>query len=148
MTDKAKVLRDLAERVEAASDPCRELDVRVNLAVSDQIWSESDIADLLTWRDEPTGYGRYRPADEYVPEHTRSLDAAMTLVPEGWAFSLGEMMGLPLEQRWRCHLRDHNEPYNPSTCRWLDRDCRTPALAVCAAALRAHAAIAEQQADG
>lgn len=144
MTDKAKELRDLADRVEAASDPCRELDVRVNLAVSDQIWSESDIADLLTWRDEPTGYGRYRPADEYVPEHTRSLDAALMLMPDGFMWRL---------QAWpdgvnNAILERGAGDFGAIDARHTETFAQLPALALTAAALRAHAAIAEQQAHG
>ena len=99
--DAAEIVR-LAERVEQATGPDRELDVRISLALSGVSYSDTDVADLLTVRDEPTGYGRYRPADEYIPAHTASLDAAMTLVPSGHTFTLlpgGE--DVRLAQVWR-----------------------------------------------
>jgi len=125
MTD----LMELASRVEAGEEPDRELDVRISLALSGTPYSDSDVIDMLAIRDEPTGYGVYRPADEYVPAYTASLDAAMTLVPEGWDWTL----------------------YSDGSCeigRKPDRGClmnadyiaeaATPALALTAAALRAH----------
>lgn len=110
----------LADRIEALDGP----DIAVDRELFAEFHGFSAMADMAG-------------SDAHYPPYTASLDAAMTLVPDGWSFSLGEMMGLPLERRWRCHLRDHNEPYNPSTCKWVDRDCQTPALAICAAALRA-----------
>lgn len=113
----------LVERVEAATGPDRELD-----------------CDIARYRRVTVMKHDPETGENFETTHwhyTASLDAAMTLVPKGWAFSLGEMMGLPIERRWRCHLRDHNEPYNPATCAWVDKDLSTPALAICAAALRA-----------
>lgn len=122
---KAEQLRAIAYRCEAASGPDRELDHAIYEALGNPVVrcasASTHGTDLVNW----------------APFYTASLDAAVTLVPSGWAFSLGSLMGLPLERRWRCHLRDHNEPYNPATCSWIDSDLTTPALAICAAALRA-----------
>lgn len=122
--DAAEIVR-LAERVEQATGPDRELDVRISLALSGTSYSDSDVTELLTIRDEPTGYGRYRPADEYVPGYTASLDAAMTLAPEG---------------QWR---RINIDPNGRANIRLGDAcavTAATPALALTAAALRARAA--------
>lgn len=122
--DKRDELLGLAAKCEAASGPDRELDVRISLLISGVVYAESDVADLLRVRDEPTGYGRYRPADEYVPAYTASLDAALTLVPEGapWKVEDHPVYGIAAvadcEQGWGS----------------------TPALALCAACLRARAA--------
>lgn len=135
-------IRGLIERIERASEGSRELDVAIGLAVGGFFLAEPRCPG-----DEPMiGYvdkdgSRVEPGngaqDSLVPIYTAGIDAAMTLVPKGWGFSLAEMMGLPLERRWRCHLRDHNEPYNPATWAWVDKDCRTAPLAICAAALKA-----------
>lgn len=57
----------LVQRVEDASGPDRELDARVHQALGyrDQQWAEA-------------------------PEYTASLDAAMSLVPKGWRFSVSD----------------------------------------------------------
>ena len=121
-------LLELAARCEAATGPDREIDCRISLELSGIAYGDSDVAEMLLYRDEPTGYGRYRPADEHVPAYTASLDAAMTLVPEGhvWSVDAGGFAGV--------------EPYNgdpgPS---WSTKCGNTPALALCAAALRARA---------
>ena len=63
------------------------------------------------------------------------LDAAMTLVPDGWSIGLGDLRGYaPII--WRAHLRDHNDP-SASSRRWVEGHAKTAALALCAAALRA-----------
>jgi len=88
------------------------------------------VSEWNAWRDREIRFRRFLDAEAY-------LDAAMMLVPVGWSFSLGEMMGLPLDSRWRCHLRDHREPYNPATCAWSDCDKSHPAIAIATAALKA-----------
>jgi hypothetical protein len=67
------------------------------------------------------------------------LDAAMSLVPDGWSIGLGDLRGYdpPL---WRAHLRDHNNP-DASRRQWVEGNTSaSAALALCAAALRARAA--------
>ena len=88
---RATGLVELAVRCEQATGADRELDVRISLELSGVGYTDKDVVDLLTVRDEPTGYGRYRPADEYVAKFTASLDAAMSLIPGGWRLDhLGE----------------------------------------------------------
>ena len=64
-------------------------------------------------------------------KYTRSLDAAMTLVPEGW-FAL-------IDTRGRADVR--YAPIDQSGYRREVADAATPALALCIAALRARLAI-------
>lgn len=145
-------IRDLIERVEKAEGPDRELDAEIAIAIKwppmgrmIRHWVNEEPLVLVSEGLDPHHYLAGHVCMKRLPDNgtwatpacTGSIDAAMTLVPGGWAFSLGEMMGLPLERRWRCHLRNHNEPYNPATCAWVDKDCATPALAICAASLRA-----------
>ena len=76
---------------------------------------------------------------------TSSLDAALTLVPEGWrVFELCEWAGIP-PCGWHCVLdvRDLVTPQRVSAGLPADNDdretkqIRTPALALCIAALKA-----------
>jgi hypothetical protein len=113
-------LTELADRVERAEGPDRELD-----------WDIAEAVHLTTrneWGDSVfiTRNSGYRP-----PFFTASLDAAMTLVPEGWAattvrFSIGTGKAILWRDSWE------------ETHRAIDGiSADTPALALTAAALRA-----------
>jgi len=130
-------LLELAERCEKAIWPDRELDAAIGYAVAPE-----------------------KASIHYRPVYTASIDAAMTLVPED--FILGN-----LRQRTRYELadalqnsvdeREHREwtayihpQTNERTFRIGPRhfhhgDAATPALALCAAALRARTAPSEPQ---
>lgn len=111
----------LAERCEAATGPDRELDGDVYEA----------LGGVLT---KIRGTTTRRLADRYngrdVPRYTASLDAAMTLVPDGsvWLRKSPETMSIytpPTDEKvWAHHI---------------DGKGTTPALALTAAALRARA---------
>jgi len=115
MTDRATLLA-LAERCEHTAGPDRELD--------------SAIAAGLGWPD-----GRYSPPilpfeRVRLPRHyTASLDAALTLVPEGCGYQIisgFDEGGLT-----------HASVYVPEIDNGERGDSATAALALCAAALRA-----------
>jgi hypothetical protein len=116
----AETMVALADRCEAASGPDRELDAKIA--------RETGAVNPRTAR---AGFGfgyvdRGQWACSFVPAYTASLDAAMTLVPEGCSFDLVNRLGCTTV---RIFNRD-----GPLT------DCRraiTPALALCAAALKA-----------
>lgn len=119
-------LLKLADRVEALSGPDRGADAAIARSFSHDV--ESDDGDF--W------FGPYDALPVRVPDFTGSLDAAMTLVPEGWGFRV-ESEG------------DGSRPcsasiYKPADCcNEFVISCDyaiTPALALCAAALRARAA--------
>jgi hypothetical protein len=105
----------LAERCEHATGPDRELDCAILVAID--------------WR--------YNSAWRHLPRLTASLDAAMTLVPEGWW----------VQQLTQSHNRDatwvslHSDTPAPV----VQTSARADALALCAAALRARASKKEQQ---
>ena len=112
-TPKPDVLLELAERCEAATGP-----------------------DLKLERDIRKALGLYHSVSAAKCRFTRSLDAAMTLVPEGVSFAVGkgietELGGSATDYAW-CGSKavPHEGPYA-----WA----ATPALALCAAALRARA---------
>ena len=110
-------MKELIERIEGAEGPSRELDAEIALT---QGWSELP------------GDNWCGPEGQIaVPRYTASLDAAMSLVPEG--------------MQWRVDSH-HNiagvfeYPTDPETgpyCVEHEGEGLTPALALCAAALRA-----------
>lgn len=64
---------DLIKRLEDAAEGSRELDLAIQIKFG-RIYA--------TWNDVPMPEGS--TDDTVVPHYTTSLDAAMTLVPEGW----------------------------------------------------------------
>lgn len=121
-------LIELAERCEAATGADTKL--------------EREIAEALGWRhvrnkgpeSEWFPYVWVAPdgkcdADETYPDYTASIDAALTLVPEGWNWQVGKG-----NHCWSAVYQGA-----PPSMR-VDPIAATPALAICAAALRARAA--------
>jgi hypothetical protein len=124
----------LAERCEAATGPDRHLDVHIAATLFPKRFGDKRSAEIYR-----THRGGYNCADrehlaDIAPRVTASLDAATTLVPEGWYWRAGHGVLWP---GWAHLNRKH-----PDHC---DRDdehsahAETPALALCAAALRSHA---------
>lgn len=133
--DKARLL-ELAARCEAATEPDRRIDALISQEVELPLCKEPDcspkvlrtcIADILD--------GSWLHDTETVPAYTASLDAAMTLVPDKpgeWAITAASG-----DTRWQAWVWSDDAP------NW--HEAATPALALTAACLRAHAALAEQQ---
>jgi len=113
MSDKATLLA-LAERVEALDGPNRNLDADIMRAIG-----LAGAPAVFALVDAPHPY-------------TASLDAAMTLVPEGWAVLMAFS-----EQRAVCDV--HTAPLGQHGTWPAHASAATPALALCAAALRARA---------
>jgi len=109
----------LAERVEGLDGPDREVDAAIWYAV----------------------FERPRPGDKIDkdiigkwPRYTASMDAAMTLVPEGYCVSaMGEV---PDDCDWYCCLWGENESEGEP-----ERRAKTLPLAITSATLRARASI-------
>lgn len=119
---------DLALRVEEATGPDRELDRLIQLAIRKPVPSDA-------W----TGRDAIPPQK---PRHfTASLDAAMTLVPEGW-IALISNVGLPDE----CNTAKGSAivGYGRADLEPIEVEAATPALALTAAALRARSKAGEQ----
>lgn len=126
--DKERLLA-LADQCEKAELASRELDRRISLATLPPIMPGS----VPSW---PEGM---------PPQFTASLDAAMKLVPEGWAIDRLAMWpgGGPLS----CYVnllgtfeREGERWHNYKCGKACGHAC-APALALCAAALRATAAV-------
>jgi len=108
----------LIERLTAATGPSRELDRLIGDAVGAPMGYTGDAIGL--------GYARF----------TESLDAALTLVPEGWHAIIGGRE--KVDGWWHCALQEFPQP-----CRRVPPQepyvimAKTAALALCIAALRA-----------
>lgn len=141
---KRDELLALAERCEKESEGSRELDGLIWKAACEKpgdIWSRDLIDGNIWMRQDPEDTVAY----EAPPAYTTSLDAAMTLVLGGWWLTLDRYSisdKAPDPFAWRVWLRRlvgdvdgdgtsfHQEKFARAT---------TPALALCAAALRAAA---------
>lgn len=130
-------LLELAERCEKASGPDRELDA--------DIWDALGLSPKYEGRRRAK-YGKWARLDGGTyhfandsawgsncgaPSFTASLDAAMTLVPEGW------MDGLHLV--WSRGLKSERVCMAKLRFMRTEGDGATPALALTAASLRARA---------
>jgi hypothetical protein len=115
----ADTLIELAGRCEKATGPDREID--------------ADIADPLPVCANLNPRDTRGHVLEHVPAYTASLDAAMTLVPEGWHSSIFTTEGATLRGSAAVRDRDGGPSFTSSA--------GTAALALCAAALRARAAM-------
>ena len=101
-------LAALIERVETATGPDRDIDFAVAAAVG--------------WPDSPHSH-------QHARRYTEHLDAAVSLVPEGWGYELRR--GHSGERRALCRMWDGRGIWTGGTV------AATPALALVAAALRA-----------
>lgn len=136
----ADALLELVERCEKASGSDRELDCDIADAIPNgPIMPLPPDPRCWVYRGDNLGgaivaaSGRaYSTNDRYIPRFTASLDAAMSLVPEGaWLANLQEN-GSARDRAWaQVDIEISNA--------WMTSEGRaaTPALALCAAALRA-----------
>lgn len=150
-------MNDLIERIEAASGPDREMD-RDILAAKGTHVLEKRGRDRKSWWYEIDGpdYRRLDPdGDRYfgMPRYTASIDAALTLVPEGWMFGIeraGSYDGSPKDEAWCWPYESNFDPdWQNGQQGYRDApdgargSAATPALALCAAALKARAYLKE-----
>lgn len=117
-------MTDLITRLQAAEGPSRELDAEIALMRGWTAFSDYWLS--------PSG----RQRQFHPPSFTSSIDAALTLVPEGFGCTLHIPPRFDGAKNQHCVLE-----------RWDDGDeisatnCATPALALCIAALRARGAV-------
>jgi len=134
-------MQDLIKRIEAASGPDRELDAAIMVARepnSLRLPKEGDIdeyADPARSGDVITTRG-FAGAVVSAPNYTASLDAAIRLIPADWAWHVSKVdvpdaassatVWIP-SQRTKMLRNERADCHNAAT----------PALALCAAALKA-----------
>jgi hypothetical protein len=136
---------DLADRVEAAKGPDRELDCLIWAAATEQqvVWTGADNHLLIIgsaaigWIDPGEhsrnfGCNRLATGPGSIPAYTASIDAAVTVVPEGWTWSIPGFV----KPWWDCRIV---RLADGRVSQPLPQPCETPPLAILAAALRAHA---------
>jgi hypothetical protein len=131
MTDSSSALRGLIERLEAAQEGSRELDGRIQAAIS---WGSRPeaVIEFSSWGGFVVRIGDSRCLDEARGTYTTSLDAALTLVPEG---AWWHVQCLP-----NPHIADRRVSASVTTYRLHEwHHGATPALALCIAALKARA---------
>ncbi len=131
MTD----LNALIERLSRATGPDRELDAAIAVAIKggridwilDGITKETFPVRVYPDTTGVTARGELQAA---VPRYTSSIDAAMTLVPEGWNWELSNNP----PSAWMCESGYNPDTYNGETAQ---ANARTPAIALTIAALSA-----------
>lgn len=124
----AGTLLALAERCEKSEGPDRELDGAIASALGlphgpDSGWCNSENGDYWT-------------KDECADPFTASLDAVFTLVPEACLATIKELWDGP-RKAGNATVTLYDEGFWQGVWQGI---AATPALALCAAALRAHAA--------
>lgn len=147
-----KQLTALAEKVEGAEGASAELDTLIYAAINgwpvewrgDALVRLTDFYPIGTL--DPSMGSRWFSGHIGAPPYTRSLDAALTLIPDGWFFSIGEKRGLPRHIRFLAWLNDHNTP-DGIAVRHVEGSAATPALALTAACLRAKAALSSNKSE-
>lgn len=130
----------LASRCESATGPDRELDAAIQLGIGYTLQRPAEPSrypDRARWHDPDGVCLQWMEGDRCAPyprDFTASIDAAMSLVPEGWFWRAGHST---LYDGWAGTNRVH-----PDHCDRQDETFahgKTPALALCAASLRARA---------
>lgn len=84
-------MTSLIERLEAATGPDRELDGLIFKATNPNvIQTYRGLPDYATELVHEEGKQAHTARTIDIPFYTSSIDAAMTLVPEEWSFSVGQ----------------------------------------------------------
>lgn len=121
-------LNELADRVEALSGPDRRVDCAIFATVyPDKFGDSAAMYARIDWTRNRADWMWLR--DLGMPAYTASIDAAITLVPDGWNWGV-----------WRRHdwAKQNAQVWHPQQESWTKHgDAATPALAIVAAALRA-----------
>ena len=134
MSDRTTLLA-LAERCEQATGPDGMLDYKIALAAGYR-FEMREYEKRKRWRDSKGVRCSGLTTDGAPPRFTASLDAAVMLVPEGWKYDLtnGDSGEEPAARL---------TPDFAGPC--FDGDAQTVPCALCAAALRAMAALGEKK---
>jgi hypothetical protein len=119
----------LADRCEKASGPDRDLDAAIMGLFTNSV--ESD--------DGEWWYGPHDEMPGKVPAFTASLDAALSLVPEGWVTADANNLNISSNLGGWAWCLDNGADCGHPRFRDAVAKAKTPPLALCAAALRARA---------
>lgn len=84
-------MNDLIAKLEAASEGNRELDLDIAIILGDFVVKNDDEYENALFDKHGMGYGtegQWKHFEDQLPHYTTSLDAALTLVPEGWEWQI------------------------------------------------------------
>lgn len=131
-------LRELISRLEALTGPDREVDGLIALHLG---WRfEVKPMDSKPYWREPGQDQWWRRVREGPPHFTKSIDAALRLVPDGLFWLLAYGRTRPDEPLGGAQIVD------PTTERVIaEAEAETPAIALCSAATKARLAMAEKE---
>ena len=118
-------------------------DIRAAIEALEKATEGSEKLDVMICR-ALHGYAADEPLWHVLP-YTRSLDAALTLVPAGWAWFV-EQIGKPYSEG-RARLWIPSARTQGLQTENINVDCATPALALCLAALRARESAIEPEGE-
>jgi hypothetical protein len=147
MTDETKQqLLALADRVEAATGADREIDGAIDRLVNKRPKDgDYDQSERALWQVRDGYSGLLVRGDGFArgsfcaPAYTASIDAAMSLVPDGTGFDVNRYwLASRTVPAWMCEISTGGIPSNPRKVH-AAHDAHSAALAICAAALRARA---------
>ena len=141
--DKATLL-ELAERVEALASPDRAMDAEIFKAIGAPVpFQFANKLIALEFNDVEQAYFARVSDDMRVryspPSYTASIDAALTLVPKGLVYNLGNDTAFCWAYIWDDTPDYDGEPYEGRTS--------TPPCAIVAACLRARGSQEEPRAQ-
>jgi hypothetical protein len=123
-------MKDLIERLEKATGPDRDLDDRIAIASGYKVACVGNAAATDIGFIYPDGSRHWG-----APRFTESLDAALTLVPEGMAWTLGQNVH---HRYWQATVNNLDEDGRPQAVGYSGlQGNRTAPIALCIAALKA-----------
>lgn len=120
--------QELIAALEKATGPDRELDIRIGQATAVEGWRVLDDGSIEFWTPQDSEFGEgWMTAFCELPPYTASIDAAMGLVPEhsDYDFGSAKLVGT----FWALVIDPDNEH--------KAKGCKSQAIAICIAALRA-----------
>lgn len=121
-------MQELIERLERAASPDRQLDLAIFCALDEF---------RAPFKQYPMARISHNRA-AVAPAFTESIDAALTLVPEGWTVA---NLGQNDRKGWWAELREgHQTSYNQVVLSGFGLRELGPAIALCTAALKARLA--------
>lgn len=151
----------LIERLERATGPDREIDLAIHIAVEPggEIakivashprgfesregieWEFTGSQQTLCWHRHDASGHCWSNGGLPMPHYTSSLDAAMTLVPDGWAYQIRMNVSRDGDEAY-CNAQlwpfvGNGDPEDSKPNIFANHDRDKPAIALCIACLRA-----------
>lgn len=127
-------ITSLIEKLEGAEVGSRELNREIHSALFGTVWLPWRESARKCWGFSDENRTKVLIYEDYPPDFTTSLDAALALaervLPENWP-GFQKNRAVPESERWDCWIAFGGDPES------VEMTAATPALALCAAILRA-----------